>query len=89
MVGQFSRFIRRGSINYNIIEGNSGTPFDSSQFYAMSVRNPDKSWAVVFMNNYNQDQNVLLKFADDERVWSGLVPNGTVTTWVLPALSSE
>lgn len=86
MVGQFSRFIRRGSINYNIISGNVGNSFTSTQFNAVAVKNPDSSWAVVFLNDGNGDQEVALQFTDDQRVWSGTVPNGTVTTWLLPPL---
>ncbi|KAF2093396.1 glycoside hydrolase, partial [Rhizodiscina lignyota] len=83
MIGQFSRFIRRGAINYRVIKGNYGSPLIANQFYIIATQNPDKSWAVVFMNNL-KDANVTLQFTGSSEVWQGLVPNSTVTTWQLP-----
>ncbi|OAG38476.1 hypothetical protein AYO21_07298 [Fonsecaea monophora] len=87
MVGQFSRFVRRGSVNYRILgDGNEGDARQDNQFYTMAVRNPDSSWAVVMMNNIGSDQDVVLGFNNGETdVWQGTVPNATVVTWLLPA----
>ena len=88
MIGQFSRFIRRGAVNYNILEGNYGSALTESQFWSISVKNPDGSWVVVFMNNY-ADQEVILQFTGGESTWKGSVPNSTVTTWLLPAPGND
>lgn len=84
MVGQFSRFIRRGSTAYKIIKGNEGSHLTPNQFNAFAVQNPDKSWAVVFVNNMNRTENVRLSFTGSQNVWEGVVPNATVTTWIMP-----
>ncbi|KIW34641.1 uncharacterized protein PV07_01408 [Cladophialophora immunda] len=86
MVGQFSRFVRRGSVNYRILgNGNEGDARQDNQFYTMAVRNPDSSWAVIMMNNIGSDQDVVLGFNNGESdVWQGTVPNATVVTWLLP-----
>lgn len=47
MIGQFSRFVRRGSTNHRILQGIDGDGSSSNQFYIMAVQNPDASWAVV------------------------------------------
>lgn len=85
MVGQFSRFIRRGGRNYNVIKGNEGDHLSPNQFNTIAVQNPDKSWAVVFVNNMNRTENVRLSFTGSRNVWEGVVPNSTVTTWLIPA----
>ncbi|KAA8916712.1 hypothetical protein TRICI_001138 [Trichomonascus ciferrii] len=84
MVGQFSRFIRRGAYNYEVTEGNEGSADTENQFYVLAEKNPDGSWAMVFMNNMPNDQEVELSFNDDTPSWKGTVPRSTVTTWVLP-----
>lgn len=85
MVGQFSRFIRRGAVYYDVTEGNEGSlSQESSQFFVISVKNPDGSWAVVFMNNLDDDQDVNINFTGGEQSWSGTVPAKTVMTWLLP-----
>jgi glucan endo-1,6-beta-glucosidase len=89
MIGQFSRFIRRGAFNHAVVEGNYGGIGTAMQFWVLAARNPDRSWAVVFMNNYYKDQHVLLKFTDNEQVWQGVIPNSTVVTWLLPPTPSE
>lgn len=87
MVGQFSRFVRRGALNYRVLgRGNEGDARGDNQFYTMAVQNPDGSWAVVMMNNAGSDQDVVLGFnAADGVNWQGTVPNGTVVTWLIPA----
>ena len=84
MVGQFSRFIRRGAVNHRITSGLFGTASTPHQLDAIAVRNPDQSWAVVFMNNAGSDQDVVLSFKGSDERWQGTVPNATVTTWLLP-----
>lgn len=84
MVGQFSRFIRRGAYNYEVTEGNEGSADTENQFYVLAEQNPDGSWAMVFMNNMPNDQEVELSFNDDTPAWKGTVPRSTLTTWVLP-----
>ncbi|KAI1610098.1 putative beta-1,6-glucanase Neg1 [Exophiala viscosa] len=84
MVGQFSRFVRRGAVNYQVLgEGNEGDARGANQFYTMAVQNPDGSFAVVMMNNWGSDQDVVLEIGQGH--WQGTVPNGTVTTWLIPA----
>lgn len=85
MIGQFSRYVRRGAINYSIISGSEGSALDATQLYIMSVKNPDGSWAVIFMNNFGSDQNIRLSFTGSANVWQGTVPNSTVTTWLIPS----
>lgn len=85
MVGQFSRFIRRGSTNYKIIKGNEGNHLTPNQFNALAARNPDNSWAIVFVNNMNRTENVRIAFTESGTVWEGVVANATVTTWILPS----
>jgi glucosylceramidase len=87
MIGQFSRFIRRAAINFAISDGgNEGEYFSDRQFYAIATQNLDGSWVVVFMNNYGRDQNVVLQFTGNEDfLWQGVIPNGTVVTWLLPS----
>ncbi|KAK0991135.1 hypothetical protein LTR54_011924 [Friedmanniomyces endolithicus] len=86
MIGQFSRFVRRGAINYPVVEGNEGNALTSNQLYIMAVQNPDKSWAVIFMNNLLSDQEVVLSFTGQSgQYWQGTVPKPTVTTWLLPS----
>ncbi|OTA36271.1 hypothetical protein BTJ68_04522 [Hortaea werneckii EXF-2000] len=63
MIGHFSRFIRRGAINHQVVSGNTGTGTSwSSQFWILAERNPDGGWAVVMMNNNPDDQLVTLSF---------------------------
>jgi glucan endo-1,6-beta-glucosidase len=64
--------------------GNEGDARLDNQFYTMAVKNPDSSWAVIMMNNIGSDQVVVLSFNDNNDVWEGVVPNATVTTWLLP-----
>ncbi|KUJ23678.1 glycoside hydrolase, partial [Mollisia scopiformis] len=86
MIGQFSRFIRRGAISYATSDGGTAEDLsDKEQFYTIAAQNPDGSWVIVFMNNYGQEQNVVLQFTGQEEVfWQGVVPNATVVTWLLP-----
>lgn len=85
MVGQFSRFIRRGAIAHKIIQGNEGNHLTPNQFNGFAARNPDGSWAVVFVNNLNRTENVRLEFTGSSHVWEGQVPNSTTTTWLIPS----
>jgi glucosylceramidase len=87
MIGQFSRFIRRGATNFAISDGgNEGESLGDRQFYAIAAQNLDGSWVVVFMNNYGRDKNVVLQFTGEEDfIWQGVIPNGTVVTWLLPS----
>ena len=87
MVGHFSRFIRRGAVNYAVKQGISGSVLTPTQFYVVAAKNPDNSWAVVFMNNMAQDEEVVLQFGDGQPMWQGVIPNATLVTWVLPATS--
>ncbi|EXJ68514.1 uncharacterized protein A1O5_08307 [Cladophialophora psammophila CBS 110553] len=86
MVGQFSRFVRRGSVSYRILgDGNEGDARQDNQFYTMTVRNPDSSWAVIMTNNIGSDQDVVVGFNNSETdMWQGTVPNATVVPWLLP-----
>lgn len=84
LIGQFSRFIRRGAVNHRVLRGNEGTTLDASQFEVIATQNPDKGWAVVFMNNFGSDQDIHLEFTEGHS-WQGVVPNGTVVTWLLPS----
>jgi glucan endo-1,6-beta-glucosidase len=86
MIGHFSRFVRRGSVNYRVLgNGNEGDARGDNQFYTMAVQNPDTSWAVVFMNNIGSDREVVLSWnGGNDDVWQGTVPNATVVTWLLP-----
>ncbi|KAI7240520.1 hypothetical protein KC330_g1263 [Hortaea werneckii] len=86
MIGHFSRFIRRGAINHQVVSGNTGTGTSwSSQFWILAERNPDGGWAVVMMNNKPDDQLVTLSFIGSLNVWEGTVPAETVVTWMLPS----
>ncbi|KKY19705.1 putative beta-glucanase [Phaeomoniella chlamydospora] len=89
MVGHFSRYVRRGAVNYNIITGNWGNVSSDDQFFLMAVKNPDKSWAVIFMNNMGVDKDVVLGFTGTSQKWRGTVPNETVVTWILPPFAGE
>lgn len=85
MVGQFSRFIRRGAVNHKVLSGVEGTALDPTQFDIIAVKNPDMGWAVVFMNNWGSDQDVVLSFTEGGFEWEGTIPNATVVTWLLPS----
>lgn len=86
MVGQFSRFVRRGAVNYQILQGVEGSGATSNQFYILAFQNPDESWAIIFMNNLGVDQDVVLSFTSQGgQLWEGTVPNATVTTWLIPS----
>ena len=85
MVGQFSRFIRRGAVNYKVLTGVEGTALDPGQFDIIAVKNPDMGWAIVFMNNWGSDQDVVISFTEGGFEWEGTIPNSTVTTWLLPS----
>ncbi|EME48844.1 glycoside hydrolase family 30 protein [Dothistroma septosporum NZE10] len=85
MVGQFSRFIRRGGRNYEVVKGNEGDHLSPNQFNTIAIQNPDKSWAVVFVNNMNRTESIRLSFTGSGHIWEGDVPNSTVTTWLLPS----
>jgi glucosylceramidase len=63
----------------------STTDLDDTQMYIIATRNPDRSWAVVFMNNIGEDKDVVLQFGKGNSSWRGVIPNATVVTWVLPA----
>ncbi|KAF2718076.1 glycoside hydrolase family 30 protein, partial [Polychaeton citri CBS 116435] len=84
-IGQFSRFVRRGATNYKVISGNEGTALDWNQFWIVAFKNPDKSWAVVFLNNLDQDEHVRLSFTGSDYIWHGVIPNATLTTWLIPS----
>ena len=84
MIGHFSRFIRRGAVNHRVLQGVEGTTLDEHQFDVIATQNPDMGWAVVFMNNFGSDQDVQLEFMDGHS-WNGVIPNGTVVTWLLPS----
>lgn len=67
MVGQFSRFVRSGSVNCRMLgEGNEGDAEGDNQFYTLAVRNPDSSWDVVTMDNIGSDQDVVVSFNSGE-----------------------
>ena len=85
MVGHFSRFIRRGAVNHRVLKGAEGNTLEPTQFDVIAVQNPDKGWAVVFMNNWASDQDVLLSFTEGGFEWEGTIPNATVVTWLLPS----
>jgi glucan endo-1,6-beta-glucosidase len=85
MIGQFSRFIRRGSVNYKVVSGVEGTTYDPNWFDLIAIQNPDMSWAIVFMNNFGDDQDVVLSFTEGGFEWEGTVPNATVVTWLIPS----
>lgn len=87
MIGQFSRFIRRGATNYQVIFGSQGDawPNYGGQFWAIALKNPDDSWAIVFMNNLQSDEDVVLSFTGEGEAWEGTVPRQSVVTWVLPS----
>jgi hypothetical protein len=86
LIGQFSRFIRRGSINHKVLVGELGKEGTFvNEFYIIAVQNPDKGWAVVFLNNLGRDEPVRLSFTNSSTVWEGVIPAVTVTTWILPS----
>lgn len=85
MVGQFSRFIRRGAVNHKVLSGIKGTYYEGGQFDIIAVQNPDLSWAVVFLNNWGSDQDVVLSFTEGGHEWEGTIPNATVVTWLIPS----
>ncbi|KAK5107052.1 hypothetical protein LTR62_001902 [Meristemomyces frigidus] len=89
MVGQFSRFVRRGSINHRVLQGIEGNGYVyGDQFYINAFQNPDLSWTVIFMNNLGNtdDQEVALSFSTlGEQVWHGTIPAKSVVTWLLPS----
>lgn len=86
MVGQFSRFVRRGAVNYQILQGVEGSGATSNQFYILAFQNPDESWAIIFMNNLGIDQYVSLSFTGQKgQRWEGMVLSATVTTWLIPS----
>ena len=84
MIGHFPRFIRRGAVNHRVLQGVEGTTLDVHQFDVIATQNPDMGWAVVFVNNFGSDQDVQLEFLDGHS-WQGVIPNGTVVTWLLPS----
>lgn len=85
MMGQFSRFIRRGSTNYRVLQGITGDN-TGQQFLVNSIKNPDGSWAVVFLNNIGSDQDVELSFSSRPGdFWAGTIPNLAVVTWLIPS----
>lgn len=87
MMGHFSRFIRRGSVNYQVTQGNTGTDLDQHQFYTMAVKNPDSSWVIELMNNYDQEKNVVVSITNDQgskTSYTGSVPQYSLVTWLLP-----
>lgn len=84
MIGHFSRFIRRGAINHRVSLGVEGNTLDEYQFDVIATQNPDMGWAVVFMNKFGSDQEIQLDFLEGHS-WQGVVPNGTVVTWLLPS----
>lgn len=84
LIGHFSRFIRRGAINHRVLLGVEGNTLEERQFDVIATQNPDLGWAVVFMNNFESDQEIQLQFTQGYS-WQGVVPNGTVVTWLLPS----
>lgn len=84
MIGQFSRFIRRGAVNHRVLAGVEGNALDDEQFDIIAAQNPDMGWVVVFMNRFGSDQEIQLEFTEGYS-WQGVVPNGTVVTWLLPS----
>ncbi|OZJ06586.1 hypothetical protein BZG36_00626 [Bifiguratus adelaidae] len=88
MIGQFSRYIRRGAINYEVTKGISGTALTNEQFYVNAIKNPDGSWAIVMMNNSNKTQNVVVELDGEQQYWQATVPEFTLNTWLLPAKKS-
>ena len=86
MIGHFSRFIRKGAVNHEILSGNSGKGTDwNSQFWILAEQNPDQSWAIVLMNSNPDDYVVKVSFEDSSSVWEGTVPAQAMVTWLLPS----
>lgn len=86
MIGHFSRFIRKGAVNHEILSGNSGSGTDwNSQFWVLAEQNPDQGWVIVLMNNNPDDQAVRVSFEDSSSVWEGVVPAQAMVTWLLPS----
>ncbi|KAH9826976.1 glycoside hydrolase family 30 protein [Teratosphaeria destructans] len=86
MVGQFSRFVRRGAVVYDVPVGNAGSILVPNQFWVLPFKNPDDSWAVVFMNNLTEDVTVQMDFTQNSGAyWEGVIPLHTVVTWLIPS----
>ncbi|KXT17213.1 hypothetical protein AC579_322 [Pseudocercospora musae] len=85
MVGQFSRFVRRGARNYKVLRGIEGDISTNGQFGIVAINNPDKGWVIVFKNNMNRTETVRLSFTGSSHVWEGTIDNATVTTWLIPS----
>ncbi|KAH8819272.1 beta-1,6-glucanase Neg1 [Xylogone sp. PMI_703] len=84
IMGQFSRFVPRGSIN--LATTGSHDYGGGSKFEATSFLNSDGSRTVVMQNNFNNPVYVTVTFNSGDS-WSGPVYTQSITTWQLPPTS--
>lgn len=81
VLGQFSKFVSRGSVVLNCSGVASTLP--SPLLETTQYMNPTGSRVVVFSHKALTDSLVQLEFASGDSWW-GTLPARSVTTWVLP-----
>jgi hypothetical protein len=85
LMGQFSRFVPRGSIN--LATTGSHDYGGGSKFEATAFVEADGSRTVVIQNNFANSVYLTVTFKSGE-TWSGPVYTKSLTTWQLPPVSS-
>lgn len=82
LMGQFSRFMSAGAI---VLAGTGSYTYDSGAgIESVATLNPDGTKTVVIKNTFGNDIAVTATLASGNQ-WTGLVPENSVVTWVLPA----
>jgi O-glycosyl hydrolase len=83
-LGQFSRFVRRGSVALNGSSTNSSAvPGTSPYLETTQYMDPAGGRVIVFSHKAAIDSVVQLDFASGDSWW-GTLPARSVATWVLP-----
>ncbi|PYI24016.1 putative beta-1,6-glucanase [Aspergillus japonicus CBS 114.51] len=81
MMAQFSKFIPPGAV---VVSGTGSYTYDNGGgVQSVASVNPDGSRTVVIQNTFGNDVYVTVTLGSGA-VWSGNVPEESVTTWVLP-----
>lgn len=79
-LGQFSKFVKKGAVYLS--GSGSYTYNDGTGMEATHFLNANGQRVVVLLNKLGNDAHVQLNF-DSGDAWYGLVPNRSVTTWII------
>lgn len=83
LMAQFSKFMTPGA---TVLDGSGSYMYsDGTGLESVATLNNDGSRTVVMQNTFGNDISLTLTTKSGE-VWTGEVPQNSVTTWILPAV---